>query len=88
MSVKSDFPQPGQGILCSRMKATISSLVIASTFAPSTGLSLSQSSMSLSALWRILQALQSMSGSLKVVTWPEATQTWGFMRMAESSPTL
>jgi hypothetical protein len=37
---------------------------------------------------RILQLLQSMSGSLKVFTWPEATHTSGFIKMAESRPTL
>ena len=88
ISVKSLLPQPGQGICCARMKATISSLVMASTFTSGMGFSASQPSMSLSARWRILQDLQSMSGSLNVVTWPEATQTCGFMRMAESSPTL
>ena len=89
MSVKSDLPQPGQVTPLSRMKATSSSLVMASMFTSSVlPFSAHQFSMSLSARWRILHALQSISGSLKVETWPEATHTSGFMRMAASSPTL
>ena len=88
MSVKSALPQPGQVTPLSRMKATSSSLVMASTFTSSRPFSAHQPSMSLSARWRILQALQSMRGSLKVDTWPEATHTSGFMRMAASRPTL
>ena len=42
----------------------------------------------LSALWRVLHSLQSISGSEKPPTWPEATQTWGFIKMALSKPTL
>ena len=44
--------------------------------------------MSLSALWRDLQALQSSRGSEKLDTWPVVTQVWGFMMMAASRPTL
>ena len=88
MSVKSDLPQPGQVTPLSRIKATRSSLVIASTFTSVRFCSSHQLSTSLSARWRILQALQSISGSLKVVTWPEATHTSGFIRIAASSPTL
>ena len=35
-----------------------------------------------------LQALQSMSGSLKLTTCPLATHTSGFIRIAQSTPTL
>lgn len=35
-----------------------------------------------------LQSLQSVSGSEKPPTWPEATQTCGFIKIALSRPTL
>ena len=47
-----------------------------------------KSSISLSARKRALQALQSISGSLKPPTWPEATHTSRFIRMAQSRPVL
>ena len=36
----------------------------------------------------LLMTLQSISGSLKPPRWPEATQVWGFIRIAASCPTL
>ena len=87
MSVKSDFPQEGHGILLSRIYFEISSFEKAST-CMDIPFSRLYSSTSLSALWRILHDLQSMSGSLKLTTWPDATQTCAFMSMAESRPTL
>ena len=47
-----------------------------------------QSSITLSARNRSLHSLQSIRGSEKPPTWPEATHTWGFIKMAASSPTL
>ena len=86
MGVKSCLPHTGQttsGWLA--MKASISSKVMAST---STPWPCSQSAISLSARWRLLQARQSSSGSEKLATWPVVTQVCGFIRMAASSPTL
>ena len=42
----------------------------------------------LSARKRALQVLQSTSGSVKPATWPEASQTWGCIRIAASSPSM
>ena len=75
----------GQDTWCSSMKAAISSWEKASM-----GLSrvmfcsAQKSSISLSARKRSLHSLQSIRGSEKPPRWPEATQVWGFIRMAES----
>ena len=89
MSVKLCLPQLGQGMLWDSMKSFISSWEKASMGLPrSTPLSPAQSSISLSARKRSLHSLQSIRGSEKPPRCPEATQVWGFMRMAASSPTL
>ena len=76
-------------MLCSSMKAFICSWLMASTLWPrSKPFSWHQSSMTLSARNRSLHSLQSISGSENPPTWPEATHTWGFIRMAASRPTL
>ena len=41
-----------------------------------------------SARKRSWHSLQSIRGSEKPPRWPLATQVWGFMRMAQSTPTL
>ena len=87
MGVNSLLPQPGQVTPWPVMYSYSASLLIPSTFI-STPCFLFQSSTSVSARWRIRQCLQSMSGSLKLTTCPDATQTSGFIRMALSSPTL
>ena len=89
MSVQLNLPQVGQQMLCSSTKAFISAWLIASTLWPRSKLfSWHQSSMTLSARKRSLHSLQSIRGSEKPPTWPEATHTWGFIRMAASRPTL
>ena len=40
----------------------------------------------LSARKRDLHSLHSTKGSAKVAVWPEATQVFGFIRMAASTP--
>ena len=40
------------------------------------------------ALCLALHFLQSINGSAKEATWPDATQTFGFIIIAASSPTL
>ena len=46
------------------------------------------SSISTSARYLFLESLLSISGSLKASTWPEAFQTSGCIKIAESSPTI
>ena len=76
-------------MLWESMKSFISAWEKASMgFSSSTPFSPAQSSMSLSARKRSLHSLQSIRGSEKPPRWPEATQVWGFMRMAASRPTL
>lgn len=41
-----------------------------------------------SARWRLWQEVHSVSGSEKVATWPEATQTSGARITEESMPTM
>ena len=84
MGVNSLLPQPGQVTPFSTMYSYSASLLSPSTFI-STPCFLFHSSTSVSARWRIRQCLQSMSGSLKLTTCPDATQTCGFIRIALSS---
>ena len=89
ISVQLCLPQVGQGMLWSSTNCFISAWLRASTDLPRSKPSAwHQSSMTLSARKRSLHSLQSIRGSENPPTWPEATQTWGFMRMAASSPTL
>ncbi len=87
IGVKSRLPQWGQLIARSARKASISGSLMAAACAGSSPWRSSQSSMSLSARWRVLHARQSISGSEKPPRWPEASHTRGFIRMALSSPT-
>ena len=80
--MKFSLPQLGHWMWCSLMKSIIFSLDQPSALSPV------KSSMSLSARWRVLQSLQSIRGSEKPPTWPVATHTWGFIKMAASTPTL
>ena len=76
MSVQLWPPQEGQGMLCSSTNSFISAWLRASTDLPrSKPLAWHQSSMTLSARKRSLHSLQSMRGSEKPPTWPEATHT-------------
>ena len=84
MPVKSFLPQTGHLMSCSAMYFSSSSFVQPSPVsAPPV-----KSSISLSARKRALQARQSISGSLKPPTWPEATHTSRFIRIAQSRPVL
>ena len=87
MSVKSLLPQPGQGTWLSRMNATSSSLVMASQVHVHAVLL----HIALHQLVRPVAHLAGLAVNQRIVeggTWPLATHTWGFIKMAESSPTL
>ena len=84
MPVKSFLPQTGHLISCSAIYCSSSALLQPSPVSSPWV----KSSISLSARKRALQALQSISGSLKPPTWPEATHTSRFIRMPASRPTL
>ena len=84
MPVNSFLPQTGQTMSCSAMKLSSSWFVQPSPVSSP----LVKSSISLSARKRALQARQSISGSLKPPTWPDATHTSRFIRIAQSRPVL
>ena len=89
ISVKSFLPHEGQAISFSLIKFSISSLDHASTADSSVKLlSAAQSSINLSARNLSLHALQSIRGSAKPPRCPEATHVCGFIRIAQSTPTL
>ena len=90
--VQSRLPHWGQVIFFALIKSIIS---WGGVFSPaqlagcsSDPLSCCQFSTSLSARSRDLHFLQSIRGSEKLPTWPEASQAVGFMRMAASRPTI
>ena len=87
IGVKLLAPQSGHLMLLSCIKSTIFSSDQPSTTS-SLLFSFSQSSINLSALCLVLHSLQSIRGSLKPPTCPEATQVSGFINIAASSPTL
>ena len=87
ISVKFVFPHVGHGILFSFMKLINSSSVIPSAIM-SFPFSCAHSSINLSALCLVLHSLQSINGSEKPPTCPEATHVSGFINIAASSPTI
>ena len=88
ISVKSSFPQFGHGIWFSLIYETNSSLLHPSSPEMSLPFLKPHSSINLSALCLVLQALQSISGSLNPPIWPVVTHTSGFIIIAASIPTL
>ena len=84
------LPQLGHGMLCSSMNVCHLLLrpCIDRTLPAQCPFPAQKSSISLSARKRSWHSLQSISGSEKPPRCPEATQVCGFIRIAQSTPTL